>query len=387
MNDTHKTVYVDPETTTIEQLWSLTSEKLLLTVDSAECFFIWVVSPDIELLLFAEQTIQDVYDEWISVSAKYSIKKPLLQRTISRSKGMDRSPSKISLQRSPTVRTIGAAPVVMQGALSRTKSAAQVVSTGLADAETPDFKLVYRPTAVLPLEVERALFQPEALHLLYIQAVHHVIHSNYPCTRGAAVALAGLQLQLQLGDQKPEHAPYISEALANYVPEHLRHQRKQEEWSTDVIAAHQLHRGKDPLSLIRQYLDTVQRFPFYGSTFFRAKYIPAITSFYKQEYQGTVALGINHIGIHIVDPKLMKFETWNFHDLVFWDSMAETFVFEVMTKNKKEPSRRYTFTTSQAELINDLMHDWAEEWQKQVLGANGKFNKEDKVRRPSKVRK
>lgn len=388
MDNTHKTVYVDPETTTIEELWGIMSQKLLLSTSSAECFFIWAISRDVELLLYAEQTVQDVYEDWPSIQEKYCVKRGLVKTL--RRPPLDRSPSKMRLDRSPSARTgmqtskstlmaPTTAPSPMQRAKSavgfqRTKSAGGSlgaatgfgVSAGLADAETDSFKLVFRPTAVLPLYMERSLVQPEAIHLLYIQAVHHVIQSNYPLMKDSAIMLGGVQLQIALGDQKTEHIQHIPESLDSYIPEHLRGQRKVEEWVNDLVAAHQQHRGKDPVSLKRQYIDSVQRFPFYGSTFFKAKYIPSVTSFYKQDYQGTVSLGINHTGIHIIDPKLMKFESWNFHNLVFWDSLHATFVFEGANSQKVPPTRRCTFKTPQAELINDLMHDWAEEWQRQV---------------------
>jgi len=249
----------------------------------------------------------------------------------------------------------------------------------LEDAEVEEFKLVYRPTSVLPLRIEHSLTQPEAVHLLYVQAVHHVVNSNYPCLTQTAVVLAGVQLQIQLGDQKPEHYDHIREALDRYIPEHLRDKRKNEEWAAEIHTAHQMHKGKDSLALKKAYLEVVQQWPFYGSTFFRVKGVPSQTSFFKQEYQGTVVVGINHFGIHMIHPRALKFETWKFQDLVYWDcSTPTTFVFQVVTGSKQEPHRTYTLKTTQAELINDLMHDWSEEWQAQ--------NSKEKPRKASWLR-
>jgi hypothetical protein len=209
-----------------------------------------------------------------------------------------------------------------------------------------------------------------------------VVNSNYPCLTQTAVILAGVQLQIQLGDQKAEHLEHIKEALSSYIPEHLRDKRKNEEWVNDIHTAHQLHKGKDPLALKKAYLEVVQQWPFYGCTFFRAKGVPSQTSFFKQEYQGTVVVGINHIGIHLVHPRALKFETWKFQDLVYWDSTplnGGAFVFQVITNNKQEPSRTYTLKTPQADLINDLMHDWAEEWKVQVHEKTGKRNSSNKA--------
>jgi len=371
-------VYVDPIDTTIERLWEIVAEKMLLSPDSAECFFIWQISKDLEMLLYSEQTIQEAYDDWPKLVQKYGQKmsltdniKTVAAAVVNRPE-LVRSPTKISLQtsRSGTMKSS-----TSFSGKSSPKLVARTSSRvgNLEDGEVEDFKFVFRPTSVLPLSVEHNLVQPEAIHLLFVQAVHHVVNSNYPCLTQTAIILAGVQLQIQLGDQKPDHLEHIKEALDNYIPEHLRDKRKQEEWVQDVYSAHQLHKGKDTLALKRAYLEVVQQWPFYGCTFFRVKGVPSQTSFFKQEYQGTVVVGVNHYGIHMIHPRALKFETWKFQDLVYWDSTPTTFGFEVVTGMKQEPTRTYTLKTPQADLINDLMHDWSEEWQTQV--SNDKASK------------
>lgn len=383
MDDSHKTLYVDPVETTIERLWELVSEKMLLSHESAECFFIWQISKEMELLLYAESTVQDAYDEWGKLLEQYGSKKSLTDdlKTVAAAvvnrPELVRSPTKVSLQqsKSSTLKhsaSYGSKPKPAS-TLARTTSR---VGT-LEDGEVDDFKFVFRPTSVLPLSVEHSLEQPEAVHLLFVQAVHHVVNSNYPCLTQTAIILAGVQLQIQLGDQKQDHIDHIKEALDHYIPEHLIEKRKQEEWVADIVNAHNLHKGKDNLALKKAYLEVVQQWPFYGSTFFRVKGVPSQTSFFKQEYQGTVVVGINHYGMHMIHPRALKFETWKFQDLVYWDSTPTTFCFEVVTGVKQEPTRTYTLKTPQADLINDLMHDWSEEWQTTVN--NNKSKRQSKV--------
>lgn len=64
---------------------------------------------------------------------------------------------------------------------------------------------------MLPVSLERNIKDRAAIHLFYIQAVRNVIDSNYPCEPELAAALAGLQLQLALGDNKPDQhkPPYL----------------------------------------------------------------------------------------------------------------------------------------------------------------------------------
>jgi len=112
-----------------------------------------------------------------------------------------------------------------------------------------------------------------------------------------------------------------------------------------------------------------------------------VTSFYRQLFQGTINLGINHYGVHVLNPREMKLESWHFKDLTMWDFSLKTFVFEVATGVKSDPIRRYTFTTTQAELINDLMDEWAEEWEKTIHEQRATSNKkgEKKDRRKQTI--
>ena len=84
----------------------------------------------------------------------------------------------------------------------------------------------------------------------------------------------------------------------------------------------------------------------------------------------------------MIHPRALKYETWKFQDLVYWDSTPVSFCFEVVTGIKQEPKRTNTLKTPQAELINDLMHDWSEEWQAQVCNyKNTKNLKKEKEKR------
>ena len=338
------------------------------------------------------------YADWPGLVEKYGQKRSLTDNlktaaaAVVNRPELERSPTKMNLQK-PRSGTLKGSP-----SLGRTSPVQRTSSRigNLEDAEVEDFQFIFRPTSVLPLVVEHSLIQPEAIHFLYVQgisllylftsfsyllspplnfssptlfylvlslslslanthpAVHHVVNSNYPCLTQTAIILAGVQLQIQLGDQKSDHLEHIKypfsfsslplflvlilffcflneqkltisrDSLEHYIPEHLRDKRKQEEWVQDIFSAHQLHKGKDTLALKRAYLEVVQQWPFYGCTFFRVKYlffllfpsssslfcsppcfcslivrtgVPSQTSFFKQEYQGTVVVGINHFGM------------------------------------------------------------------------------------------
>ncbi|KAN0034283.1 hypothetical protein ACTFIV_000780 [Dictyostelium citrinum] len=399
IDDTHKTLSIDPSNTTGDQLWEMVSEKLGINNRDSECFFVWAQNDEIEWLLFNHQNISEVIKNWGILKRRYcnteetssSSSSPILSglSTIRGKKSNTTSNSSDNTGSSTNSGGSGSTPNSPKGGISgfltlgrknkaqSSQSQSSSLSTTIASehasklrssfptlGEEGQFRLVYRPTSVLPLEVEKSINTAEATHLFYIQAVHNVINSNYPCEEDVALKLASIQLQVLVGDQKMEHQDHFKESIARYIPSHLLNKRKVEEWEQLVIPQHSLLRGSDSLQLKRAYLETCQRWAYYGSTFFKAKYIPANTSFFTQEFQGKVSIGINGNGFHIIDPKEMKMVSYSYRDIIAWDSTSNSFTIKFkIGQDKKFETKPYIFKTPQGELINDLISDWNEEWE------------------------
>jgi hypothetical protein len=199
----------------------------------------------------------------------------------------------------------------------------------------PELQLTFRTTSILPLSQERNIKDPMAIHLFYIQAVFNVIESNYPCEPDVAgkhashcmaenlaltrvrlslfaAGLAGLQMQLTLGDHKPEtHTlEYLGRFGKSYVPQHLKRKMRSTKWKTRIIEEHKRHTGKDKLILQLLYLQLVRQWPYYGSTFYKAEYLPATQSFYKQPFEGEVRIGTSPLpdGVFLSLTPLVPFE-------------------------------------------------------------------------------
>eukprot|EP01132_Coremiostelium_polycephalum_P000461 gene461-582_t len=373
IDDTHKTLSIDPNETTGDQLWELMSDKLGINNTDSECFFIWAQNDEIEWLLYNHQKISEVIDHWSILKKRYCV--PATPSSPS-------SPSASSSQSSGSKwspKTLARKPTSFFNNSSSNNKKSQSMSTTVAIehasklctsfptlGEEGLFKLVYRPTSVLPLPIEKSIVSSEATHLFYIQAIHNVIQSNYPCDEDIALKLASIQLQVSVGDQKAEHQNHFKESIERYIPSHLLSKHKPEEWESLVSPQHVLLRGSDPLNLKRAYLETCQRWLYYGSTFFKAKYVPVNTSFFLQEYEGKVSIGVNGNGVHIIDPKAMKMISHHYKDIIAWNSTPNSFSLQIGTHIKSDPVKIYTFTTLQGELINDLIHDWLVEWQREV---------------------
>eukprot|EP01133_Synstelium_polycarpum_P015918 gene15918-18922_t len=345
VDDTHKTLSIDPSISG-EQLWDLVASKIGINNKDAECFFIWAQSDEIET---------------VETSPPLS---PLSTSTLKRIK-----------EKAPTLRRasslLGGGSKTMKNSKSTSMSttvalehASRFQSSFPTLGEAGQFKLVFRSTSVLPLAMETSIVAPEAIHLFYIQAVHHVVAGNYPCDEDIALKLASIQLQVSVGDSKPEHQAHLRESLETYIPAHLISKHKREEWEALVLPQHILLRGSNPANLKKGYLETCQRWLYYGSTFFAAKYIPTTTSFFLQEFEGKVSVGVNGYGFHIIDSKAMKAVSLHYKDIVCWDSTATSFSIQVLANTTtKQNGKTYMFKTNQGELINDLVHDWMVEWE------------------------
>ncbi|KAN0043360.1 hypothetical protein ACTA71_011012 [Dictyostelium dimigraforme] len=415
IDDTHKTLSIDPSNTTGDQLWEMVSEKLGIKNRDSECFFVWAQNDEIEWLLFNHQNISEVIKNWGILKKRYCNTEELSSSpilgglsTIRGKKGNTNSTSNLednvgssssanndgssssSTTNSPKgglsgFLTLGrknkaqSSQLQSQSSLSTTiasEHASKLRSSFPTLGEEGQFRLVYRPTSVLPLELEKSINTAEATHLFYIQAIHNVINSNYPCEEDVALKLASIQLQVLVGDQKMEHQDHFKESITRYIPSHLLNKRKVEEWEQLVIPQHSLLRGSDSLQLKRAYLETCQRWAYYGSTFFKAKYIPANTSFFTQEFQGKVSIGINGNGFHIIDPKEMKMVSYSYRDIIAWDSTSNSFTIKFkIGQEKKFETKPYIFKTPQGELINDLISDWSEEWESKEKKTNNKDTK------------
>lgn len=345
MDNSYKAMKIDTTNTTVEELWEIASDKLMLTPQSATLFFIWGIRSDLELLLFTHQKIGEVFRDWKMFEDRYNPpEKTVITKTIS--KTFSRS-----------------------GSLKRASS--------LTSIDEP-VKLVFRMTSVLPLKEELKFNNDHsAVHLFYIQAVHNVIFSNYPCSIETAIKLGGIQLQLTLGNKTAEHKPgYLQDYLSQYIPEHLLGQKKPEELEASLSSEHASNKDKDKHSLELDYLALVRQWKHYGCVFFKAKYFEEESVYFKQEWEGKVRIGVNQNGIHIVDPKAMKIIDYPFKTITDWDSDQTVFFFEakvedtgkggLFSKMRKKEGKLFRFKSKQSELINDLVCDWMSELESEV---------------------
>jgi hypothetical protein len=136
---------------------------------------------------------------------------------------------------------------------------------------------------------------PIAKHYIYIQALHSVIESEYPCSVEDAVRLAGLQFQIVYGDHKlgTHVVGFLTQNLKQFVPKDLFSLKKPNEWESLIIKSHTSNTGKSAEEAKTEYLDIVKQWPFYGTTF----YPPCKVIGNNKKLPNKVIIGVNAEGI------------------------------------------------------------------------------------------
>jgi len=195
---------------------------------------------------------------------------------------------------------------------------------------------------------EREMQDLIAKHHVYIQALHSVIESEYPCTVEDAIKLAGLQVQIVYGDHKPGNhvVGFLSTSSANlkqFVPKDLFQQKKPNDWEALIFKAHATNTGKSEEDAKSEYLEIVKQWPFYGTTFY-----PPCKTIGSKKIPNKVIIGVNAEGILLLKKDKELVSTHPFTEICSWASSSTTFAFEFGSQTE---SQKYTFETKQGAII------------------------------------
>jgi len=218
-------------------------------------------------------------------------------------------------------------------------------ATGKESISEAEFAFIFKKKTFLR-DDEKELKDPVAKHLVYIEALHNVIESEYPCTVEDAIRLAGLQVQIVYGDHKAANhvVGFLTQNLKQFVPKDVFGQKKSSEWESAILKQHATHTGKSPEDAKSDYIEIVKQWSFYGTTFF-----PACKNVSSKKLPQKVVIGVNADGIVLVKPKEKEvISSHPFTEIVSWASSSTTFAFEFGTQAE---SQKYTFETKQGSII------------------------------------
>lgn len=183
--------------------------------------------------------------------------------------------------------------------------------------------------------------------------------SRYPANDKDISVLAALQLQAQNGDFKKDvHLPgWLVPKLDLYLPrETLKKKagkaggKSEKEWEQLILSKYAKVAGFSALESKLNYLDYVQEWVFYGSTFF------VVEQRQFKDYPSPLTLGINCEGVILMHPeKKTVLEKYLFTDIVTWGHSDEKFI--VVVGNIVQ-QRKLIFKTDEGKIMNLLIHDY-----------------------------
>jgi len=191
---------------------------------------------------------------------------------------------------------------------------------------------------------DREMEDPISKDLIYKQALHCVISSEYPSEAKDAIKLAGLQFQVLYGDHNNAfHVPgFLSRSIGDFVPKNLLNTRKSQEWEQLILEEHEKLIGKSAEDAKSEYLQIVKSWPYYGSTFY-----PPCKPVMGKSHK--VIIGVNYEGIRLLKPKTKQVISEHFFtEILSWASSNGTFAFEFGNPNHSE---KHTFETDQGSII------------------------------------
>jgi len=208
-----------------------------------------------------------------------------------------------------------------------------------------DPKLLFKKKIFLR-DDDKEMKDSVAKHLLYIQALHSVIESEYPSSVEEALLLAGLQVHVTYGEHNPNThiVGFLNINLKDFVPKQLMPMKRPSEWEALIFKQHAKNKGKTKEAAQTEYLNIVKQWPFYGTTFY-----PPCKAIGNRKIPSKVVIGVNAEGILLLKPKDKDLiSTHPFTEICSWASSANTFAFEFGSQNE---SQKYTFETKQGAII------------------------------------
>jgi len=189
---------------------------------------------------------------------------------------------------------------------------------------------------------DREMEDPVAKDLIYKQALHSVISSEYPVTAEDATKLAGIQCQVVYGNHNnaTHTTAFLVPNIQDFVPKNLLGSRKAQDWAQNILSAHESLIGKSTEDAKTEYLNIVKTWGYYGSTF----YPPC-----KCSNKSKVVIGVNYEGIRLLKPKTKQvLHAFYFTEILSWSSSSGTFAFEVDSQGTSE---KFVFDTKHGAII------------------------------------
>ncbi|XP_033114557.1 krev interaction trapped protein 1-like [Anneissia japonica] len=243
--------------------------------------------------------------------------------------------------------------------------------------ETERPVLYLRRDALLSLNDERLIKDPQAIKMLFDECLLNVLKAMYPCSDGDAVLLAGIYMQIVYGDHDPKKhkAGFLNNInLRHFIPgvklEAKSQINKTANWAQRISAEHKNVTSKgirDITKLQLMYLEQCRSFVIYGSAFFFGfAQMGASRTRGTQRPPVAVFVGTNSRGIHAINAisKVMLLSC-PYEQASSWNCSSDMKSFHLKYRDSTG-SHSLIVKTKQAAIICNLANK-----------LSGRFNKDD----------
>jgi hypothetical protein len=248
-----------------------------------------------------------------------------------------------------------------EGKDEKDKKKDKKVTASVLTGNRPKYSaFLYKAKLVLKTSDPDIMADPEAVNMIYIQAVHDVITWRYPVNEKDITVLAALQLQATFGNYNEEtHTDnWLISKIDEIMPQHLlskkgknkKDEKLMKEWAQKILAKYQKVSGFTSQEAKLNYLDYVQEWTFYGATFF------SVEQRQFKDYPSPLTLGITCEGVLLMHPeKKNVLENYQYTDIVTWGHSDEKFIIVV---GNIVQQRKLIFKTTDGKAMNHLIHDY-----------------------------
>lgn len=190
---------------------------------------------------------------------------------------------------------------------------------------------------------------PTARNLTYIQLLYYIVESIYPCSIEDSIKLAGIQFQAIYGDHKADthQAGFIEDKIKEYIPRNLLQKKKNKEWESLILQAHQKYKGQDTSTAEATYINYVRQITFYGTEFFLCK------NTQTKKLPDKVILGVNEEGLVLLKKDNELIFTCPWTDLTSWNGAnAKQISFDIVNRDQVS---KYILDYPDPKLISQLI--------------------------------
>ncbi|XP_071792217.1 krev interaction trapped protein 1-like [Asterias amurensis] len=234
--------------------------------------------------------------------------------------------------------------------------------------ETEQPLLYLRRDALLSVEDERAIKDPQAVKMFFDECLLNVLKGMYPCSDADAITLAGIYMQIVYGDHDArKHKPtFLSNVnLRHFIPamklDTVSQGGRSVNWPQKILAEHRniTQKGvKDVTKLHLLYLEHCRAFNVYGSAYFfgSAQLGPSP----GRQSSGSnrslaVFVGVNSRGIHLINAiSKSVLPTVGYRQGLTWECSADMQTLTLLMQDQGGTIRKMPIKSKQAAIIGNL---------------------------------